>query len=89
MGILIYCSPPKIETTAVEGGQQQTVKDMVQKGAFLVDVRTPEEFASGTVQGAVNIPVDEVESRVKEFEGKLQLLYFAEQETVADKPKTY
>jgi rhodanese-related sulfurtransferase len=30
--------------------------------ALLVDVRTPAEFAEGTVAGAINIPVDEIES---------------------------
>lgn len=43
---------------------------------FLVDVRTPGEFASGSVQGAVNIPLDEVASRLKEFKGKESIIVF-------------
>jgi rhodanese-related sulfurtransferase len=32
----------------------------------IIDVRTPEEFAEGRVPGAVNIPVDELQSRMSE-----------------------
>lgn len=34
---------------------------------FLLDVRTPDEFSSGHIPGAVNIPVDELRSRLKEL----------------------
>jgi rhodanese-related sulfurtransferase len=34
---------------------------------FLVDVRTPQEFEAGSIPGAVNIPVDELRSRVQEL----------------------
>lgn len=33
---------------------------------LLIDVRTPEEFASGHIQGAVNIPVDDLTGRLSE-----------------------
>src|SRR5690349_8055238 len=35
--------------------------------AFLLDVRTPEEFTSGHIPGAVNIPIDELRSRLAEL----------------------
>ena len=34
---------------------------------FLLDVRTPREFASGHIPGAVNIPVDDLRSRLDEL----------------------
>jgi phage shock protein E len=40
---------------------------LVAEGVKVVDVRTPEEFADGHVPGAVNIPYDEVEARVREI----------------------
>jgi phage shock protein E len=45
-------------------------------GAFLVDVRTPEEFAAGSASGAVNIPVNEVAARIDEFKGKEAVVVF-------------
>jgi rhodanese-related sulfurtransferase len=36
----------------------------------LLDVRTPEEFASGHVPGALNIPHDELAQRLGEVEGQ-------------------
>jgi phage shock protein E len=33
----------------------------------LIDVRTPEEFASGHIAGAINIPVDVIGSRLAEI----------------------
>jgi rhodanese-related sulfurtransferase len=34
---------------------------------LLVDVRTPQEYAGGHIPGAVNIPVDELRSRLGEL----------------------
>ena len=34
---------------------------------FLLDVRTPQEFASGHIPGAVNIPLDDLRSRLGEL----------------------
>jgi peroxiredoxin family protein/rhodanese-related sulfurtransferase/TusA-related sulfurtransferase len=35
-------------------------------GAFILDVRTPEEFSLGTIEGAYNIPNTELRNRLKE-----------------------
>ena len=40
---------------------------LVAGGARLVDVRTPEEYAAGHVEGALNIPHDQVAARVGEI----------------------
>lgn len=72
------CSSPKpAENNAqVEAQKEVSIKEQVANGAFLVDVRTPQEFAEGSVKGAVNIPLDEVESRLNEFKGKPSVIVF-------------
>ena len=57
--------------------KSQTSKEKVDyKTAFLVDVRTPDEFAGGSVPGAVNIPLQEIDHRIDEFHGKKQIVVF-------------
>jgi len=43
---------------------------------FLVDVRTPAEFAQGSVRGAVNIPLNELPQRMAEFQEKENIVVF-------------
>ena len=50
--------------------------EAVKNGAFLVDVRTPGEFAGGSVPGAVNIPLDQVSSQIARFKGKKGVVVF-------------
>ena len=42
-------------------------RELVKKGATLLDVRSPGEFAGGHIDGAVSIPVQELGSRVNEL----------------------
>lgn len=44
--------------------------------AFYVDVRTPSEFAGGSVPNAINIPLDQLESSLSQFENKEQIVVF-------------
>lgn len=48
----------------------------ISEGAFLVDVRTPGEFSSGSVKGAVNIPLDRLSSSLPKFKGKKNIVVF-------------
>lgn len=43
---------------------------------FLVDVRTPGEFRSGSVKGAVNIPLDSITKQLGKFAGKSSTVVF-------------
>ncbi len=47
--------------------QWNQVESLQHEGFQLVDVRTPGEFANGSIPGAINIPVDEIRERLGEF----------------------
>ena len=59
-------------------GQQDNsqLKEVLADNAFLVDVRTPSEFASGSVKGAVNIPLDKVSGQLPKFKNKKHIVVF-------------
>lgn len=44
-----------------------TARALVSEGARLVDVRTPQEFAAGAIDGATNIPVQVLDQRLGEL----------------------
>ena len=46
------------------------------KGIFLLDVRTPEEYRQGRLAGAVLIPITEVERRIGEIPRKRPVIVY-------------
>lgn len=62
---LAYCGKSGAESPSTGG--KAAIVQAISKGALIVDVRTPEEFAGGHYQNAINIPVDQVESRLADF----------------------
>ena len=53
-----------------------SLSEALQSGAFLVDVRSAEEFSSGSVKGAVNIPLDQIPSQLAKFKDKNNIVVF-------------
>lgn len=43
------------------------IHEVLSEGAILIDVRSPAEFAGGHAQGAVNIPLDQVDARIAQI----------------------
>lgn len=44
---------------------RQQIPELLRSGARIVDVRSPQEFASGHVEGSLNIPLSEIEAKSK------------------------
>ena len=58
------------------GGQTVDLKSVIAEGAFLVDVRTPIEFAGGHVKGSVNIPLNTIPTQLAKFKNKKNIIVF-------------
>lgn len=56
----------------------QTVKSWLQEGKrlLIVDVRVPKEYKAGHIDGAVNIPYDQVESRAREITREYPAIFY-------------
>lgn len=59
-------APAPTEEKRIEAGEIDRV--LAEADALLLDVREPEEIEElGTIEGYVNIPIDELESRLDEL----------------------
>jgi len=57
-------------------GREELVDRLRQGDAVLVDVRPPEEFAAGHIEGAHSIPLDELERRLGELPPDLEVIAY-------------
>jgi phage shock protein E len=58
------------------GGNKPNLKEIINQGAFLVDVREKMEFAEGSVKGAVNIPLGTIPGQLEKFKNKSNIIVF-------------
>jgi len=61
-----------------------SLEKLIADGAFLVDVRTPAEFAAGNVPGSVNIPLSDIEKELAQFKDKEQIIVFCKSDNRRD-----
>ncbi|WP_298223921.1 rhodanese-like domain-containing protein [Flavobacterium sp.] len=52
------------------------LSQLIKEDAFLVDVRSPEEFASGHARSSVNIPLDKIPEQLHRFKDKQNIIVF-------------
>ena len=66
--LFIWPTIAKLLSRGREVGVAEAVQLINRKDAVIVDVREPNEFKSGRIPHARNIPVDRINERVKELE---------------------
>jgi phage shock protein E len=47
--------------------KQKMIDDFISRGAVILDVRTPEEFANGAISGSKNIPLHLITSKLNQI----------------------
>ena len=47
------------------GGKSDSIKEFVDKGAVIIDVRTPGEFQGGHIKGSKNIPLNTIGNQIE------------------------
>lgn len=52
------------------------LSEVMARKPFLVDVRTPGEFAQGHPKGSVNIPLDKIGTSIDKFKAKQDIIVF-------------
>ncbi len=52
------------------------LRSLDKSGIYLLDVRTPAEFEGGTIEGALNIPLDDLRSRIDEVHRDKPIVIF-------------
>ena len=58
--------------SAIFGGNKtsEKVSEMLQQGALIVDVRTPQEYKAGHIKQSINIPLNKIPNKVSELKRK-------------------
>ena len=54
------------------GKDPEAAKKLIASGALVLDVRTPDEYAAGHLDSALNVPVDTVTDRLPQIESLTQ-----------------
>ena len=49
------------------GNKSESIQEFVEKGAIIIDVRSPGEFSGGHIKGSKNIPLNEIDAKINEI----------------------
>ncbi|UBM60586.1 rhodanese-like domain-containing protein [Marinilongibacter aquaticus] len=55
-------------------GPKTDVKDLIQSGAAIIDVRSPEEYRTGHINGSKNFPLPNLLSKVSKLDKNLPII---------------
>ncbi len=77
--VLSRCKPnSKTDQAMLEQVSGPVARDLVKNGALLLDVRTRHEFKEKHLEGALNIPVGELETRISELPKDITLVIYCQ-----------
>lgn len=49
------------------GNKSETIQEFLEKGAIIIDVRSPGEFSGGHIKGSKNIPLNKINAKINEI----------------------
>ena len=52
------------------GNKSESIQEFIEKGAVIIDVRSPGEFAGGHIKGSKNIPLNEIGAKINEIKNQ-------------------
>jgi phage shock protein E len=81
LALLAGCGGATTESSAALGAPAAQVsgreaRHLVEEGAVLLDVRSSVEYAMNHLDGAVNIPVDELGARTRELDPDAEIVVY-------------
>ncbi|MDZ4708571.1 MAG: rhodanese-like domain-containing protein [Saprospiraceae bacterium] len=78
----------KFLTKLLKAKENPEILAAIQTGAWLVDVRTPLEFAAGHTPGSINIPLNQIHQKLDEFKSHDQIIVFCQSGNRSGQAKT-
>ncbi|MFT5778713.1 MAG: phage shock protein E [Crocinitomicaceae bacterium] len=60
--------------SSIFGGNKMDFNELIQKGALVIDVRSPQEFKSGHLKGSKNIPLQKLQNSFPTLKNKTVIL---------------
>ncbi len=76
MVALAGCARAPATSNVPAEGSGTEARRLVAAGALLLDVRTPEEYGARHLDGAINVPVDELQARIAEVPAGRQVVVY-------------
>lgn len=71
------------------GSAKLDLTEIINDGAFLVDVRSSREFSQNHVKGSVNIPLDVIPAQLAKFKNKKHIIVFCRSGNRSSQAKSY
>lgn len=66
--LILFILKKKIQALTMNNYNAETVKEKIQAGCVLLDVRSYGEYKQHCIQGSIHIPLNEIPARIQELE---------------------